>query len=594
MTHPGTPKMSLVAQYDDLCRYEKVLTAGCEGEFRTFTESQLKCVRDWKEYKEELKQMEFKISRLENENRILETGLLESETTRRMKAESEKSSMERQIVLIKEVLLADHPIDNEIKEKLVLLSSTCQPVLKTIEESVGSILNFSDFDCTDDDLDNARHSAKTRRSRGKRSSSENKSSSKRRKSEDKKQSFHEEVVTDYAKFVDEATPYRSSSEPSEVSVSILPERIFVRQVHSSDLAEIKSNTYNTRNDDPRSIFGSTPLKRTNTSSKLSRTHLFCNKTVIRTEKCYACSRLIKFCKQALKCQDCRVTCHPECKDQCPMPCFPVASTPTKGEMGTIADYTSTTPPMLPSLIVHCVNEIETRGLKERGLYRLCGSEREVKDLKEKFLRGRSVPCLNQVDIHVICSTVKEFLRSLKEPLIPRLSWQTFVNAADISNVTQSLNVLYKAVCDLPQPNRDTLAFLVLHLQRVAETAETKMPVENLARIFGPTIVGYSSNNITDCNVVIETKNQSKVMQRLLLISKEHWCNWLNFEPDVSNINKKNSECLSAPPTSRLGSIYSTDTKPKSTLHSRMPLTPRNTKPGPHKGKRFFTSPLIKN
>lgn len=37
--------------------------------------------------------------------------------------------------------------------------------------------------------------------------------------------------------------------------------------------------------------------------------------------------------------------------------------------------------MIPSLIVHCVNEVELRGLTEIGIYRVPGSEKDVKSLK---------------------------------------------------------------------------------------------------------------------------------------------------------------------------------------------------------------------
>lgn len=47
----------------------------------------------------------------------------------------------------------------------------------------------------------------------------------------------------------------------------------------------------------------------------------------------------------------------------------------------IGDYTPTTPPMIPALIIHCLKEIESRGLNELGLYRISGSERDVKCLK---------------------------------------------------------------------------------------------------------------------------------------------------------------------------------------------------------------------
>lgn len=66
----------------------------------------------------------------------------------------------------------------------------------------------------------------------------------------------------------------------------------------------------------------------------------------------------------------------------PMPCVQTVQTPSsKGFVGAVADYAPHTSPMIPALVIHCVNEIERRGMDEVGLYRVSGTEREVKDLK---------------------------------------------------------------------------------------------------------------------------------------------------------------------------------------------------------------------
>lgn len=52
--------------------------------------------------------------------------------------------------------------------------------------------------------------------------------------------------------------------------------------------------------------------------------------VIKSEFCVPCGRRTKFGKIYLRCQDCRLVTHPECRDRCPMPCNPIAvSTPMK-------------------------------------------------------------------------------------------------------------------------------------------------------------------------------------------------------------------------------------------------------------------------
>lgn len=66
--------------------------------------------------------------------------------------------------------------------------------------------------------------------------------------------------------------------------------------------------------------------------------------------------------------------------------------------------------MVPSIVVHCINEVELRGMTEQGLYRIAGGSAEVKSLKEKFQKGRGAPNLSEVDIATICSTLKDFLR----------------------------------------------------------------------------------------------------------------------------------------------------------------------------------------
>lgn len=205
-----------------------------------------------------------------------------------------------------------------------------------------------------------------------------------------------------------------------------------------------------------------------TFKKNMRAHSFNTKTFLRSDTCAYCQNRIKFGNVALKCRECRICIHTDCKEMRSIACVPQsAGTPTikGGAMGLIGDYTPNVGPMVPAIIVHCVNEIETRGLSEVGLYRVSGSERDVKALKERFLRGKSTPFLGGIDIHVLCGCLKDFLRSLREPLIPTSLWKDFSNAEQNVSSTESERQLYAAIDRLPQANRDTLAFLLQHFQR---------------------------------------------------------------------------------------------------------------------------------
>lgn len=96
---------------------------------------------------------------------------------------------------------------------------------------------------------------------------------------------------------------------------------------------------------------------------------------------------------------------------------------------------------------------------------MSGSEKEIKALKERFIRGKTIPPLSNIDIHVICGCIKDFLRSLREPIIPTDLWKNFSNAVQNVDDSQAVKDLYTAINLLPKANRDTLAFLIQHLQR---------------------------------------------------------------------------------------------------------------------------------
>lgn len=123
----------------------------------------------------------------------------------------------------------------------------------------------------------------------------------------------------------------------------------------------------------------------------------------------------------------------------------------------------------------------------------------MKELKEKFLRCKTIPVLSKVDdIHVVTGVLKDFLRNLKEPLLTFSLNRHFMEAAgvflplrsdvlllcrgggvlvsfslltcvcslsEISDDDNSKAQMYQTIADLQQPNRDTLAYLILHLQK---------------------------------------------------------------------------------------------------------------------------------
>uniref|UniRef100_A0A8D3CLD3 Rac GTPase-activating protein 1 n=1 Tax=Scophthalmus maximus TaxID=52904 RepID=A0A8D3CLD3_SCOMX len=534
------------------------------------------------------------------------------------KAETERGALE---VKLKH---ARNQVDVEIRrrqkaeadcEKLVLTSDTCGALylllytpfsvasdrLKTIDESA-SILSDISYDKTDDSLDWDSSNIRTVRL----------------KKREKRRSSRNHVDGPPLASKRSRSTGRTSERGNETLVTKTTVTVPANGGPVEAVSTIESIPYWTRSRRRTGeIFPGVPEGRAQPSTPQSngggvRLHEFVSKTVIKPESCVPCGKRIKFGKISLKCRDCKVVSHPECRERCPLPCIPnLGATPVKIGEGVLADYVPDTSPMIPPLVVHCISEIEQRGLREAGLYRLSGSDRTVKELKEKFLRSKTVPVLSKVDdIHAITGLFKDFLRNLKEPLLTFRLNRPFMEAAEVSDDDNSIALIYQTISDLPQANRDTLAFVALHLQRVASSLDTKMDIGNLARVFGPTIVGHAVPNPEPMTILQDTKRQPKVVQRLLSLPADYWGQFVMAESEPPNLDHliiENANCYATPDRgmSMLGPLTTPEhqlnkTPSSSSLSQRMKssLTPRfgsksKSAVGFSRQGKFFASPLLK-
>jgi len=533
---------------------------------------------------EELVRMQCQLNESNKLNSKLElqihhtTVMLKDEIKVRQRVQQEKKNLEKQLAVVREIVSSEKDIKDETREKLGIISNTWRysrgfespgDRLNTINEldSTGSML--ASFDITTErteeelELSMVRSSRAARMKRASDALENNLDSSKRRRSSREKKieiSTHERLVATTTVTVPKDGPMTATSiiesHPSTHDNESTPrnrKRSFTEpQTNPSapplymmdsewELPEGKTPVAIPRPSANPTLsahsvhgMGGTGYLRTMASGGriIQRLHNFSQKTIIKPENCLPCGNRIKFGKPALKCIECRGTCHVDCRSRMPMPCVPTVQTPsTKGFVGTVADYAPNTSPMIPGLVIHCVNEIERRGMNEVGIYRVNGSEREVKDMKERLLRGKGQPHLSQVDIHVVAGTLKSFFRSLKEPLITYTMWDSFVHVADLNDEMDVQNAVYSLIPDLPQPNRDTLSYVILHLQRVAEATDCKMPVTNLAKIFGPTIIGYSCPEPDPESALKQLKKQHSTMEKLLLIPSDYWCRYVDVEAE---------------------------------------------------------------
>ncbi|KAF6776078.1 hypothetical protein AHF37_04498 [Paragonimus kellicotti] len=426
------------------------------------------------------------------------------------------------------------------------------------------------------------------------------------------------------------------TQPSELEHRLLPSALEEEgsSICSSDVAGINSQgllrrQVNTNSHTPSATY-----------NRLNRPHTFNSKPVLRMEICSYCGRRITFGKSAFKCVVCRLIVHPACRKQLIQTCVPpsLSRTPlssfnkrsprssptcakTTSQLTLTSDATRSKPhqgypanvnllssptvlsgrsnnrnlniadfcpedqyPRIPALVIHCVTEVLARGMQVVGIYRVSGSEKHVHELYEKFFTGKVTPVLARVDdIHVVCGCLKLFLRNLSEPLV------TFVERPVLASISassqlgdeNSLQQVVDVLDSLPAPNRDTLSYLMLHLKTVSRTPVCQMGEENLAKVFGPTLVGYSCPEPQRMQIVTETRTQQAVLRLLFSLPDHVYTAILTNPIQESNvaISDSNQDTYFSPVLSQANDL-------SGQTPTRLGKTPQRTL-GMSARKRFF-------
>jgi len=587
-------KLSLVAQYDDLIRYCESLIGGdlIEEKIKSLLENCEKQRVLWLTKRNEANEAHEQIKQLKKENKCLETTLknvrvaFRSEVNLKEKLKHERDSLLNKLTLIQTFLLEDAKENqSEVREKI--LSSLNMSKFQPVNEMTVSDDSFPDieFDKTDDDLMNTQpqlHSTRNRLSTGLNSSGNNlnldefeckrienerrlskefeqeiqmerekNSSFRKRKSSihndypsspSKKTQQTDDLLRIDDKKTDRLTESYDTLEELEKEDQF-DEKKLGDKINS--LGQFKSGT--SINSKMNQLTQSLVKQRLsipalNESKIDNRPHQFVTKKVFRPEKCGPCGLSIGFCTTAYNCRDCRAICHMTCKDKVPLPCIPYVSRANIGKQGKLVLISDFTPqnvrPCVPALIIHCCTEIERRGLEEVGLYRVSGSRKDVTDYKERILDSKKgMPNLTTVDIYSLCGVVKEFLNSLDESLITKLAWRDFVTGTAIQDEEQRAIYLRDLISNLHVANRDTLAYIILHLKKIAASPNCKMPIYNLAKVFGPTIVGFSMKDPPAEQMREENAKQIAVMDALLSLDTEFWESTLSQKSNVPLIRK---------------------------------------------------------
>lgn len=168
-----------------------------------------------------------------------------------------------------------------------------------------------------------------------------------------------------------------------------------------------------------------------------------------------------------------------------------------------------------NFIKRCLSAIEHRGLEDQGLYRVVGVSSKVSklialglDRKKADKLDLNDPTLNE--IKTVTSAVKQYLRTLKEPLMTFKLHNEFITAAKRESPNLRLMDIHTLVHKLPKANFDMLDLIIAHLRKISQHSDKNlMTVANLGVCFGPTLMRPEEETVAAimdikfCNIVIE-------------------------------------------------------------------------------------------
>ncbi|XP_042192407.1 N-chimaerin isoform X1 [Callorhinchus milii] len=235
------------------------------------------------------------------------------------------------------------------------------------------------------------------------------------------------------------------------------------------------------------------LKENERIPKYEKVHNFKVHTFRGPHWCEYCANFMwGLIAQGVKCADCGLNVHKQCSKMVPHDCKPDLKHVKKVyscDLTTLVKAHNTKRPMVVDM---CIREIEARGLKSEGLYRISGFSDLIEDVKLAFDRDgeRADISVNiYEDINIITGALKLYFRDLPIPLITYDAYPKFIEAAKIPDPDERLEALHEALKLLPPAHCETLRYLMAHLKRVTlHEKDNLMNAENLGIVYGPTLM----------------------------------------------------------------------------------------------------------
>merc|ERR1711892_433192 len=198
---------------------------------------------------------------------------------------------------------------------------------------------------------------------------------------------------------------------------------------------------------------------------------------------------------------------------------------------------------VPLVVVLCCTIIEDRlEVDGTGIYRRNGNKPIVDQLEEELNKNveffaQNPDCELMRDVKNVASVLKSFFRKLPEPLFTDALYDAFIETSTIKDDQTKIKRIRNLLIGLPQHHYSTGKYLMRHLNRVANSANTRMDSKNLATVIAPNLI--RSTMATLISDVKDLNNQCSLID--LLISRYE----LFFEKSAEDISQSLPNIINA-------------------------------------------------
>ncbi|KAK7007482.1 Rho GTPase-activating protein 29 [Halocaridina rubra] len=257
-------------------------------------------------------------------------------------------------------------------------------------------------------------------------------------------------------------------------------------------------------------------------SKAAVTHAF--RKLKTPSRCRECDSYVYF--HGYECAECGLGCHKKCLETLAIQCGHKRLPRKMTTFGVdLAQHLSETNTPVPHLVLKCVAEIDARGTKIKGIYRVSGVKSRVEKLCQAFENGAHLVDLTDQHPNVIANVLKLYLRQLPEPLLTFRLYPEFIRIAKEcppggGTEARTTDELRDLVRRLPRHHLNCLAVLMHHLHRVTTNAHlNNMPSSNLGIVFGPTLLRTSEGSAS-LSSLVDTVHQTRAIEMLIMFAND--------------------------------------------------------------------------